>query len=243
MSLDGRSPDRVALDPVKPDPVLPPGQVPVARHRPFGLPRFGPVVPRTDGPAVVTVTGAVRHPVQVRAADLAGLPNRTTRVADLHCVTTWSVLDLSWAGVPFRDVHAYLTERTRPWSAVRWVTFRGLDGYASTLRLDDALAPDVLLADTLDGAPLDPDVGAPLRLVAPAHYGYKNVKHVCQIEYRTAYDAGSAGWKGHPRGRVAREERSRHLPGRVWRPVWRAVLPRARAAYESGRAHTNGGRP
>ncbi|MFC5185083.1 molybdopterin-dependent oxidoreductase [Actinomadura harenae] len=218
---------------------LPPGQVP-AGHRPFGLPRFGPVVPRVRGAAVVTVTGAVRNPGQFPATELAALPGRTERAADLHCVTTWSALGLAWGGVPFRDVHAYLTHEVRIGRAVRWVTFTGLDGYASTLLLDDALAPDVLLADTLDGAPLAPGQGAPLRLVAPAHYGYKNVKHVCRIEYRTAYDAGSAGWKGHPRGRVAYEERSRYLPGRVWRPLWRALLPKSRAAYESGRARTTG---
>lgn len=218
---------------------LPPGQVP-AVHRPFGLPRFGAVVPRPPSAAVVTVTGAVHRPCQIPAADLAALPGRSGRVADLHCVTTWSALGLSWSGVPFRDVHAHLTDLMRIRSAVRWVTFTGLDGYASCLRLDDALGPDVLLADALDGAPLDADQGAPLRLVAPAHYGYKNVKHVCRIEYRTSYDAGSAGWKGHPRGRVAHEERSRYLPGRVWRPLWRALLPRSREAYESARARTNG---
>ncbi|MEV5572362.1 molybdopterin-dependent oxidoreductase [Spirillospora sp. NPDC052269] len=218
---------------------LPPGQV-RAGHRPFGLPRFGPVVPRPRGTAAVTVTGAVRHPGQVSAAELASLPGRADRVADLHCVTTWSALGLSWSGVPFRDVHAYLTDLVAVRKAVRWVTFTGLDGYSAALRLDDALAPDVLFADTLDGSPLGPDLGAPLRLVAPAHYGYKSVKHVCQIEYRTSYDAGSAGWKGHPRGRVAHEERSRYLPGRVWRPVWRALLPGARTAYESARARTNG---
>jgi hypothetical protein len=36
----------------------------------------------------------------------------------------------------------------------------------------------------------------------------------------------------HPRGRVAREERNRYLPGRVWRPVWRAGQPLVRRAYD-----------
>jgi DMSO/TMAO reductase YedYZ molybdopterin-dependent catalytic subunit len=220
-------------------PHLPPGQVPAA-HRPFGLPRFGPVVPRPSREAVVTVTGAVRNPEQIPVAALAALPGRTDRSADLHCVTTWSALGLAWSGIPFAGVHAHLAERVRPRPSARWVRFTGLDGYTATLRLDDALAPGVLLADALDGAPLDTDRGAPLRLVAPAHYGYKNVKHVCAIEYRTAYDAGSAGWKGHPRGRVAFEERSRYLPGRIWRPLWHALLPAADAAYTAARTRTNG---
>ncbi|WP_067478836.1 molybdopterin-dependent oxidoreductase [Actinomadura hibisca] len=212
---------------------LPSGQR-AAAHVPFGLPEFAvrPEVP--DRPAV-TVTGLVRRPAQLAAAELTGLAERVERRADLHCVTTWSAPDLRWSGAPFAAVHEALAERVGVRGA-RWVAFTGLDGFRATLALEDALAPDVLLADRLDGASLDGDSGAPLRLVAPAHYGYKNVKHVCLIEYRRDYDAGSSGWKGHPRGRVALEERSRFLPGRVWRPVWRALLPRARAAYETRRA-------
>ena len=57
--------------------------------------------------------------------------------------------------------------------------------------LEDALADDVLLADRLDGAPLDAKHGAPVRLVAPAHYGFINVKHLCRIEVLTGEPAQS----------------------------------------------------
>ncbi|WP_242906782.1 molybdopterin-dependent oxidoreductase [Actinomadura terrae] len=210
---------------------LPPGQT-AAPLAPFGLPAFAARRPRVPDLPVVTVTGAVRRPAQLPAAELTGLGRAETR-AGLHCVTTWSALGLRWEGVPFAAVHAHLTAHVEPARAARWVTFTGLDGYRATLLLADALAPGVLLADALDGAPLTPDHGAPLRLVAPAHYGYKSVKHVCAIEYRSGYDPGSAGWKAHPRGRVALEERSRYLPGRLYRPLWRALLPRARTTYDA----------
>ena len=134
--------------------------------------------------------------------------------------------------MPFRDVHEALATEIGTARAVTWVTFVGLDGYRACLRLDDALADDVLLADRLDGTPLGVEHGAPVRLVAPAHYGYKSVKHLCAIEYRRDYDPGSARWAAHPRGRVAREERSRYLPGPLWRPVWRTLLPKVRRRYE-----------
>jgi DMSO/TMAO reductase YedYZ molybdopterin-dependent catalytic subunit len=41
----------------------------------------------------------------------------------------------------------------------------------------------LLLADRLNGAKLTPDHGAPPRLVAPMHYGYKSVKHLTVLEY------------------------------------------------------------
>jgi DMSO/TMAO reductase YedYZ molybdopterin-dependent catalytic subunit len=186
---------------------------------------------------VVTVTGAVARPTQLRLDELLGPRDRHELRADLHCVTTWSAQDLRWEGVPFRSVHAVLAPEIGVSGKAGWVVFAGLDGYRACLRLDDALADDVLLADRLDGVPLGGvplgvDHGAPVRLVAPAHYGYKNVKHVCAIEYHRDYDPGSARWAAHPRGRVAREERSRYLPGPLWRPIWRALLPRVRRRYE-----------
>jgi DMSO/TMAO reductase YedYZ molybdopterin-dependent catalytic subunit len=214
---------------------IPPGQTPGAFQR-FGPPGFARIRPQVAAQPVVTVSGAATRPVQLPLAALLALGVRTERRADLHCVTTWSALDLTWGGVPFRSVHDGLCRDVGVSRSARWVTFVGLDGYRACLRLDDALGDNVLLADHLDGAPLPPAHGAPLRLVAPAQYGYKSVKHVCAIEYRQAYDSGTAGWTAHPRGRVAREERSRYLPGPMWRVVWRTLLPRARRSYANQRS-------
>ncbi|WP_232666817.1 molybdopterin-dependent oxidoreductase [Pseudonocardia sp. TRM90224] len=211
--------------------VLPPGQVPAELRR-FGLPEFARIRPLVGARPTVTVTGAVRRPTQVAVADLLDLAARQEQCSDLHCVTTWSARDLRWSGMRFRDVHERVAGQVGVAGAARWVTFAGLDGYRACLRLDDALADDVLLADSLDGRRLGAEHGAPLRLVAPGHYGYKSVKHLCAIEYRRTYDPGSARWKAHPRGRVAHEERSRYLPGWAWRRLWRPLLPAVRQRYD-----------
>ncbi|RJQ81812.1 hypothetical protein D5S17_04370 [Pseudonocardiaceae bacterium YIM PH 21723] len=96
-----------------------------------------------------------------------------------------------------------------------------LDGYRSCQRL----------AGHLGGEPLRAEHGAPIRLVSSAQYAYKSVKHVIAIEYRRDYDPGPARWAAHPRGRVEHEERSRFLPGPLWRPIWRAVLPGVRRRF------------
>jgi DMSO/TMAO reductase YedYZ molybdopterin-dependent catalytic subunit len=196
-------------------PGLPAGQT-TAPLRRFGLPVFAAVRPNIPARPTVTVTGAVRHPTQLE-------------VADLHCVTAWTATGLHWSGVRFAEVHQRLASLVNLHPAVAWVTFSGLDGYRSCLRLDDALG--ALLVDRLGDAPLPADHGAPLRLVAPAHYGYKSVKHLYAIEYRRAYDPGSAGWLAHRRARVAHEERSPLLPGWVWRQVWRRIQPAVRRRY------------
>ncbi|MCA1655081.1 MAG: molybdopterin-dependent oxidoreductase [Pseudonocardiaceae bacterium] len=201
------------------------------------MPWFAAVRPEVPARPVVLVTGTVRRPVQVDLAELLSLPRRETD-ADLHCVTTWSATGLRWGGVPFRAVHELLAARVSPHRDCRWVVFTGLDGYRGCLSLADA--QDVLLADTLDGAPLTTEQGAPARVVAPAHYGYKSVRHVCAIEYRRRYDPGSAGWRAHRRGRVAHEERGPVLPGRVWRLLWRRLLPLVRRRYAAESARPSG---
>jgi DMSO/TMAO reductase YedYZ molybdopterin-dependent catalytic subunit len=117
--------------------------------------------------------------------------------------------------------------------------FSGLDGFESSLQLEDALAPDVLLADSLDGRPLGADHGAPARLVSPGQYGYMSTKHLCRIEVRTApprrlataHPLSALALRGplilrHPRARVWREERHPYLPALLLRPVYRLFIPR-----------------
>ncbi len=63
--------------------------------------------------------------------------------------------------------------------------------FARSLPLADALAPEVLLADTMNGAPLPPRHGGPLRLIVPGWYGVSQVKWVERIE---VWPARFAGW-------------------------------------------------
>jgi DMSO/TMAO reductase YedYZ molybdopterin-dependent catalytic subunit len=208
---------------------LPPGQ-----RRVEGFPRFGthlarpaPLVP-TD--PVITVRGAVTQPVDVPLATLASLPRRAL-TADFHCVSGWSATDLCWDGVPFDAFYRTIVEPVlAPGVEITHVVFRGLDGYRSVVWMEDALADGVLIADRLDGRPLDGAHGAPARLVSPAQYGYVSTKHLCRIEVHTgeprdrrASHISSRLLRPHPRARVAEEERHGSLPGWLVRPFYRAL--------------------
>ncbi|TDC95878.1 molybdopterin-binding oxidoreductase [Saccharopolyspora aridisoli] len=211
---------------------LPPGQH-VAELERFGLPefarRFG-VVPEHP---VLTVQGAVRYPAQFDLAKLIDGLQWQDKRADLHCVTTWSALDLRWSGVRFSELAARIAEAVQPHPRAKWLMVTGLDGFRSCSSLEDVLADGVLAATRLNGEGLAPEHGAPLRLVSADQYGYKNVKQLVALEYRLTYEPGSAGYEEHPRGRVAREERSRFLPGPIWRRIWAAALPIARRPYRT----------
>src|SRR5439155_23960470 len=53
--------------------------------------------------------------------------------------------------------------------------------FARSLPLDEARRDDVLLAYGMNGAPLPPQHGFPLRLVVPGWYGMTNVKWLARI--------------------------------------------------------------
>lgn len=203
---------------------LPPGQALLPRFPRFGLPWYAHRKPELTREMRIELVGPDGRRACLETADLDGLPVRE-QTSDFHCVTTWSQQGVHWSGVSFRVVYERLLgPKVDPTRTARFVRFRGMDGYADTLPLEDLLADNVMLALGLDGAPLPVEHGAPVRLVTPDHYGYKNVKHVTGIELRRT--AGIA-WPlslHHPRARVAREERFRGLPGTLIARVYRLMI-------------------
>src|SRR5436190_1329327 len=85
---------------------------------------------------------------------------------------------------------------------------RGIDGgveqvYERSLSLGEALADDALLAYELNGAPLPPQHGAPLRLVVPGWYGMTSVKWLERI---TVLDRPFDGYQQAHAYRLRRSE-------------------------------------
>lgn len=168
------------------------------------------------------------NPITINQSDLATL-ERVEQVSDFHCVTTWTYRNVHWSGYRFQDVYEQIIRPQLPSGmTIKLVALRGMDRYKATLPLDDILANDVLLADRLDNKPLPAKHGAPLRLVAPAHYGYKNIKHLQKIEFWQDENSYRTipifRLMMHPRARIAHEERARLLPGWVYRYLYRPLI-------------------
>jgi DMSO/TMAO reductase YedYZ molybdopterin-dependent catalytic subunit len=202
---------------------LPPGQVPRGDFPRFGITKFAHRFPAEPVLRRLVVDGEVQQTTDLRAEDLHALP-RVEIVADFHCVTTWSHRGLHWQGWRFADVFKH---GIAPKPQAQWVVLHGQDGGRACMQLDDLLAGDVLIADTLNGAPLSVEHGAPWRLVAPAHYGYKSVKHLRRLQFVNEWAAHRAsGWRfmEHPRARVALEERGQGAPGWLLRHLYRPLV-------------------
>lgn len=205
---------------------LPPGQRAIDNFPRFGLTPFAVRFPKELGSARIGIRGDVETPVE------AGIEHervsRVEQLSDFHCVTTWTRRALRWSGIRFADFYQQVVMPLAcPAAGAAFVVLRAQDGAHTSLPLEDLLAPDVLLADRLDGKPLTISHGAPLRLVAPAHYGYKSVKHLNRIEFwRSGANYRPLGLRFmvHPRARVAHEERGRWVPGWLLRYLYRPLV-------------------
>ncbi|MBI3926013.1 MAG: molybdopterin-dependent oxidoreductase [Armatimonadetes bacterium] len=113
-----------------------------------------------------------RRQEQGRMRDVPGVPWSFTTLGNAE-----------WGGVRLKDV----LERAGVGEETRHVQFRGLDRvpegfrYGASIPLEKALRPETLLAFEMNGAPLVPAHGAPVRVVVPGFIGARNVKWVDSI--------------------------------------------------------------
>ncbi len=158
-------------------PRLPPGQYVQAT---MPVLHYGPVPacnPQTWDLRVYGATGD-GHEHRWDWTDFMSLPVIEI-VADFHCVTKFTVLGVTWSGVPVAEV----LRLARPAPAATHVMVWAEYGYGANLPIDVLAEPDTLLATGREGKELSPEHGYPVRLVVPSRYGWKNVKWVRAIEY------------------------------------------------------------
>jgi DMSO/TMAO reductase YedYZ molybdopterin-dependent catalytic subunit len=147
------------------------------------MPTFEPASWRLE------VGGLAAKPLTLDYEQLRALP-RTDLVRDFHCVTGWTVGNVHWGGVRLSD----LLERVQPHAQAHAVRFTSAERpYVDYLTLQQASLHDVLLAYEMNGKPLPREHGAPVRLVIPEMYGYKNVKWVSRIDL--VAQAGDGYWE------------------------------------------------
>jgi len=183
-------------------------------------------------PWSVTVDGEAENTGTFDFEDIVKPHAIEERIYRFRCVEAWSMV-VPWNGIPLGN----LLKRFKPTSKAKYVAFETvyrpsempgqrahlLDfPYIEGLTIAEAMHPLAMLATGLYGVDLPNQNGAPLRLIVPWKYGFKNIKSIVRISFtetrpRTTWSETAPSEYGfyanvnpevdHPRWSQARERR------------------------------------
>ena len=151
----------------------------------------------TSEPWSVEVTGLVKKPRKFDVSELIRRMPIEERVYRFRCVEAWSMV-VPWVGFPMRALlaevgpasgakYVKLTTFMRPGEASRqgkpsWFGAGEPWPYTEGLTLAEAMNDLTLMTVGIYGNILPKQFGAPIRLIVPWKYGFKNIKSIVKIE-------------------------------------------------------------
>jgi DMSO/TMAO reductase YedYZ molybdopterin-dependent catalytic subunit len=209
------------------------------------------------------VGGLVRRALDLSLAELRARP-RVTLAVTLECAGNGRALmaprslsqpwlleaigTAEWTGTPLAGVLEDAGLLDGATELVFTGADRGVQGdieqdYARSLTLAEARRPEVLLAYEMNGRPLEPQHGFPLRLIVPGWYGMTSVKWLASVE---AVDRPFAGYQQTPAYHYRVSEDELGEPVRRMRPRALMIPPgipdffTRRRVVEAGTVHLRG---
>ncbi|HTT38415.1 MAG TPA: protein-methionine-sulfoxide reductase catalytic subunit MsrP [Burkholderiales bacterium] len=144
-------------------------------------------------PWTVAIEGEIKKPRTVDVDELFKLARLEERVYRMRCVEGWSMV-IPWVGYPLSE----LIKRAEPTGKAKYIEFVSLADpeqmpgvkvpildwpYVEGLRMDEAMHPLTILCLGLYGETLLNQNGAPVRVVVPWKYGFKNGKSIVKIRF------------------------------------------------------------
>ncbi|KAF0244512.1 MAG: sulfite [Planctomycetota bacterium] len=162
----------------------------------FDIPDVDPATWRLE------VCGHVKKPFQLTLESLQKRP-RTEFPVTIECAGNgrarmtprpvsqpWlneAVSTAVWGGTPLAPLLEEAGVKPGAVDVVFWAADHGVEkgfehDYARSLTVADAMSPEILLAYEMNGRPLEPQHGAPLRVVVPGWYGMQQVKWLTRID-------------------------------------------------------------
>ncbi len=139
--------------------------------------------------SILGVAGPSHEPMELSAADLKAMPRTTVNFHNSH-----TNADETYSGVRLADVlakmDAPLGNALRGEALANYVVATGSDGYTVVLALgevDPSFHPgEVIVADTMDGKPLDEHSGPFKLVVTEDKRPARGVRNLIRIELKTA---------------------------------------------------------
>ena len=183
------------------DPRLPPGQYDTGRQWPV---LTAEATPKLDTASwTFSIEGLVDRPVSWTWDEIHALPP-STYSGDIHCVTTWSKLGMTFTGVSIDT----LLDIAAPKAEATHVLAFCHTGYTTNLPLADVTNGRAWVAWEVDGGPLPRQHGGPARLLVPHLYFWKSAKWIAGLRVLDHDERGFWEQNGyHDRGDPWLEQR------------------------------------
>ena len=122
------------------------------------------------------VVGLVAHPGSFSLADLKGFP-RQSHITMIQCEEGWSYI-AEWTGAPLSHLLAVVGAAPQ----ATHVVYRSFQpDWWESIDMADALHPQTILAQEMNGGELPVGFGGPLRLRVMRQLGYKSVKYITRL--------------------------------------------------------------
>jgi DMSO/TMAO reductase YedYZ molybdopterin-dependent catalytic subunit len=153
---------------------LPPGQYDAGSEWPVLNAEATPTL-STDS-WTFTVDGLVEQPSHWTWDEIQALPD-STYDGDIHCVTTWSKLGVTFRGVSLDT----LLSVAQPLPSATHLVANSFTGYTTNLPLADVTGGKAWVAWEYEGAPLAVEHGGPARFLVPHLYFWKSAKWVSGV--------------------------------------------------------------
>ncbi|GEM47430.1 molybdopterin-dependent oxidoreductase [Deinococcus cellulosilyticus] len=127
------------------------------------------------------VGGLVERPTNFSLDDLKRFQQRDLELT-LNCISNpvggFLIGNAIWTGFTVRD----LLNQVGVKQGAKFIIWKAADGYVESLPLGEAHEEDVLLVHSINGEPLTPKHGFPLRVLIPGRYGMKQPRWITEIE-------------------------------------------------------------
>ncbi len=162
----------------------------------FYLTSYGRTPTVDAGSWRLSIKGLVQNPLELSYDDIKRLPP-INETLTLECISNppdgTAISNATWVGPKLKP----LLDRARVKPAAVWVSMRAADGYYTGLPADELLRDENFLPYLMNGVPLPPDHGFPVRIFIPGKYGMKQPKWITEIEFLDHEQTGyweARGW-------------------------------------------------
>ncbi|HEY2360415.1 MAG TPA: molybdopterin-dependent oxidoreductase [Candidatus Angelobacter sp.] len=146
----------------------------------------GCAIPELDTASYrLVVEGKVEKRLEISLSELEHMGSASEIERRFYCVNGWS-LSARWFGVEVR----HLLEFVRPSPEAQFLRATSIGAYEDTSSIRELVDGRAMLVTRMNGEPLSPERGKPVRLMLFDRYQFRGVKSLAKIEIVSDYRPG-----------------------------------------------------